>query len=512
MSPTATRRAFLGDLSQGLLLAGLGPALLDGLGFRPAAALTGRDERLTFGALEPLVRLMQETPAEDIVAVAVAKLREGVDLKTLAGAAALANARTFGGEDYTGYHCAMAFAPAYDMAAQMKDPRLAALPLLRVIRRSAAQTGGSRKETLKALPEADGGDASSEALVAAERKLDARAAEACIAAAARSGPEKAFETLQPLVRENVDVHQVVLAWRSYDLRRLAGAEHAAALLRQSVRHCVASEGSRTHHGQPVPRLRSLLPALLDEHKLLAQVPPERALDDAALLSLAGSVFAGSRDDAARAVAAALASGARFADVAEAVSLASFRLVLHDPGRTRAEEGKPKGTVHGASVGVHASDSANAWRNIAAATSRPTAVATLIAAAWHTGGQSGHMAKDEPCHAAAREGAAQVPAEKLADAVREAVRGRDQKAAAALVERCGSLDLPVAPVIGTLLDFVVQDDGALHHEKFFRTACEHVAVARPAFRWPALTALARVCASGAGFASPGIDEARKLLLG
>ena len=52
-------------------------------------------------------------------------------------------------------------------------------------------------------------------------------------------------------------------------------------------------------------------------------------------------------------------------VGEAISLAANQLVLHDPGRTRADTpAKPKGSVHGASVGVHAQDAANAWRNIA----------------------------------------------------------------------------------------------------------------------------------------------------
>src|SRR5207237_9771260 len=67
---------------------------------------------------------------------------------------------------------------------------------------------------------------------------------------------------------------------------------------------------------------------------------------------------------------------------------SHRLGLCDPGRTRAEAGKPIGSVHGASVGVHASDSANAWRNIARVSNPRNTFASLICGAYHTAGQNG----------------------------------------------------------------------------------------------------------------------------
>src|SRR5262249_59075032 len=80
---------------------------------------------------------------------------------------------------------------------------------------------------------------------------------------------------------------------------------------------------------------------------------------------------------------------------EATSLASNRLVLCDPGRTRAEPGKPIGSVHGASVGVHASDSANAWRNIARVSNPRNTFASLICGAYHTAGQNGGQLAQPP---------------------------------------------------------------------------------------------------------------------
>ena len=56
-----TRRDFLKDVGTGVVVASVGSSLAADLGFSPAFADEG-PERLTFGPLEPLVSLMQETP------------------------------------------------------------------------------------------------------------------------------------------------------------------------------------------------------------------------------------------------------------------------------------------------------------------------------------------------------------------------------------------------------------------------------------------------------------------
>jgi hypothetical protein len=53
-------------------------------------------------------------------------------------------------------------------------------------------------------------------------------------------------------------------------------------------------------------------------------------------------------------------------------------------------------------------------------------------------------------------------------------------------------------------------GALHAEKYYRTASEEFAAARPAFRWRHVVALARVTASEFGQRAAGYDEACRLL--
>src|SRR4051794_37866962 len=115
MSRQRNRREFLADVGRGALIASIGSVTAADLGLasaRAAAADEEAPERLSFGSLEPLVALMQETSIERLVAVAVEKLQSGTPLLDLVAAAALANARTFGGEDYVGFHTMMAFAPA----------------------------------------------------------------------------------------------------------------------------------------------------------------------------------------------------------------------------------------------------------------------------------------------------------------------------------------------------------------------------------------------------------------
>ena len=114
--------------------------------------------------------------------------------------------------------------------------------------------------------------------------------------------------------------------------------------------------------------------------------------------MAKTVYADSREKASETVAAALADGVDPDAISEAISLAGTMLVLGDPGRKKewSSPGKPEGSVHGDSVGVHASDAANGWRHIAKVASARNTFASLIAAAYHTAGQaSWQMSKPYP---------------------------------------------------------------------------------------------------------------------
>jgi hypothetical protein len=501
-----------------MLVASLGSTLAADMGLATVWADEGA-QRLTFGKLEPLVTLMQETPVAKLLPLLVEKMKSGCDLRTLVAAGSLANARTFGGHDYTGYHAFMALAPAYQMATELPKEQQP-LPVLKVLYRNTnriQEEGGCARETMHPITAAevptdkDGG----ELLREATRRRDQQGAERTFAGLARGPIGEAYNHLQFAVEDEVDVHRVVLAWRSWVLIDFTGAEHAQTLLRQSVRYCVDAEKWVVEQKR-TPAIRAVLPKLMDQYHLAGRKPGTRTAEDKWVEELAQTIYGGGRERAAEAVAAALAEGMSPDAVGEAISLASNQLVLCDPGRNRAEPGKPIGSVHGASVGVHASDSANAWRNIARVSNARNTFASLICGAFHTAGQNGGQGNPpfpSPAVLARQEALAKIEtkdADRLLQLTEAAIKERNQAGAAALVHRYGEQGHPARPVFDLLLRYAISEDGALHAEKYYRTVVEEFAATRPAFRWRHLVALARVTASEYGNTAPGYAEARQLL--
>ena len=508
------RRDFLADVGRGMLVASVGSCLAQDLGLAPSALADETGARLTFGPMEPLAALMQETPADQLMSVVAKRLKSGTDLRDLVSAAALANAREFGGHDYDGYHTFMALLPAYQMSRELPEAERA-LPVMKVLYRNTNHiqgVGGRSHEALHAI-ECDSTSAAKpgpEALREKVRKQDRDGAERTFAALTSESLTEAYDDLQYLIQDEVNVHRVVLAWRAWALLDLTGREHANTLLRQSVRFCVDSE-AYLQKNHSADSLRALLPKLLDEHKLLSRPVGDRRPDDAWVERLAHTIYAASRDKAAEAVASAIAEGVALEVVGEAISLAANRLVLHDPGRRKEDtSAKPVGSVHGASVGVHASDSANAWRNIGRVGNRRNAIAGMIVGAYHTAGQSGSLnAKAYPL-AEHLETVRNVAPDALLAEADAAVKAKDQSRACALIHRYGELGRPARPAFDVLLRYAISEDGALHAEKYYRTVTEEFAATRPAFRWRHLAALARVTASEYGIPAPGVADARRLL--
>lgn len=509
------RRQFLGTIGNGMLAAGLGSSLVTDLGIQLARA-DDSSEPLRFGAMEPLVSLMQETPPEELTALLVDKVKSGEDLRTLVAAGALANARTFGGQDYVGFHTFMALAPAYRMSQQLPT-ELRPLPILKVLYRNAEriqQFGGRSNEVLKAVPSIDfpPGVHAGEHLREVSRMGDVARAEGVFASMANMPAGEAFNHLQYEIEEEVDVHRIVLAWRAWDTLELAGEHWAHCLLRQSVRYCASTEKRIIDGKHSVSQIRQVLPRLLDQYKLLGRSLGEKTGDDQWLDQLANTIFRGNRDQAADAVAQSLVEGYSAEAIGEAISLAANRLILHDPGRPQewSSEEKPVGSCHGDSVGVHASDAANAWRNVVRVSNPRNVVASLLVGAYHTGGQSGRSnAKPYPFAEQLSE-VKNDSATTLLNLAEEAIRAKEQLRVAAIVARYAALGYSERPVFDLLLKYATSEDGALHAEKYFHTVTAEHATTRSAFRWGHVVALARVTASEYGRASKGYMRAKALL--
>lgn len=513
-----SRRQFLTNVGRGALTAALGLGTAGAMDLVPAFA-DQEPETLSFGPLEPLVRLLQETPADRLLPALVEQLKSGTDLKRLVAAAALANARSFGGEDYIGFHTLMALSPAWKMSAEL-PAALQPLPVFKVLYRNTArlQETGTRN-TLRPVPPVPlpQGQAGGPALRDAVRRKQRDAAEGLFATLAKGSPSEAFNHLLYEVQDSAEIHRVALPWRAWDLLDVVGPEHAHTMLRQSLRYCLQAEPHSGHVTSTGPR--AILPKMFDQHGLETRTPGTKPAEDGWVDQLSKLIFESTPEQAADAVATALAEGFAPSVVAEAISLATNQLILRDQGRRPQEEqpGKVLGSVHGDSIGVHACDSANAWRQMALVSNPRNTYACLILGAWQAAydrvSRGGDFLKWTPLPAQANldRTTSKDPAVLLAE-LDAAVRENLQARATAIVQKYGDLGHEPRPVFDVLLRYAISEDGALHGEKFYRTCSEEFAAIRPAFRWREVVALARVTASEYGRPAAGIAEAKRLLNG
>jgi hypothetical protein len=290
------------------------------------------------------------------------------------------------------------------------------------------------------------------------------------------------------------------------------------MLRQSIHYCVNTEKYPNQQKYTAP-VREQLPKLLDQYKLLGTKPGSKSADDAWVEKFANTIFSATAEQAADAVAAALAEGFSADAIGEALSLAANQLLLRDEGRPKAwvAPNKPEGSVHGDSIGVHTCDTIHAWRNLAGAGDRRTQVTSLILAGYEVArdrAQRAEYPKWEPYpRPEHREQVKGVPADSLLKELDTAIRDKDQIRAAALTARIGAEKPESAKAVFALFrDFAVSEDGALHAEKYYGTTADEFARARDAFKWRQLVALARVTASQYGYAAPGHKEACEVLKG
>jgi hypothetical protein len=511
-----TRREFLADVGRGVLVAGIGSTLATQLGLAPALADEPSD-RLTFGNLEPLVALLQETPPDKLLPLLVEKLSKGTELRSLVAAGALANARSFGGEDYVGFHTMMALAPSFHMSAELPAERKA-LPVFKVLFRNSNrchEKSGGKEEVLRTVKLAKpDSKPTPQTLIDAVHGKDMAAAEQAFLAGGPT-PEDALNFLLPAVQEMQEVHRIVLPYRAWDLLPVVGKEHALTLLRQSVHYCVKNENPR--YQSYGAEARALLPKLLEQYKLPLKEPGRKKADDTWIDKTSQAIFKGKPSEAAEVVAAALAEGFSVEAIGEALALATNQLVLRDNGRPKeqAQPNKPVGSVHGDGIGVHACDSSNAWRNLALVSSPRNAAACLILGAYQAardrGDRGGEFLTWEPYpRTDARAAVKTTDKDELLKQAEAAIQEKDQARASACVAAYGDKGYPERAVFDLLLRYAISEDGALHAEKYYRTVTEEFALARPAFRWRHLVALARVTASAAGQPAPGYAEACRLL--
>jgi len=512
---SGNRRHFLSQVGRGMIAASIGAGLANDLGFRPACALEA-EGILSFGRLEPLVGILQSTSLDKILPKVVSMLKAGTSLRDVVAAAALANGRAFGGEDYIGFHTLMALRPALSMAEDLPTEQ-AALPILKVIYRNSAriqEIDGHEHNALGPIAADASSPATAQAIRDAVHQKDRNLAEARLAAAVQKSPAMAWNELLETAEEATDVHRVVLVHRVWDMLDLVGEANALTMLRQSLRYCVKTEEWAAKHSTGI---RTKLPAVIDEFKLHDRPWGTKAVDDQWVNAFVETLFTSTPDQAAEAAGAALADGIAPSRIFEAISLTANQLLLRDKGRTgnQIQPGKPEGSVHGDSIGVHASDSAHAWRGIALAGNVLHHNTAVVMAAYQVANDriqsGGDFQNWKPRPWAEDIEAVKAGTEsELMSALKSAIESQDQSRACAVVARYGELQLPERLVFDMLKGYAISQDGALHAEKYFHTTSADFVATHAAARWRHVVALARVTASEYGKEAPGVSQARELL--
>ncbi len=512
MAPTS-RREFLDCVGRGMLVAGLGTSLSADLGCSTAFAEEGSDS-LSFGKYDGLVDLLQSTPPDKLQPLLVDQLnRGGTNVTQLMSAGALANAEAFGGEDYVGFHTAMAMLPALQLSKLLPAKRRP-LAILKVLHRNSLQIqelGGASKKTLRKL-HASGRSTDGDVglkIRDASRQTNLGEAEALFATLADAPIDEMFNVLQPVMQDDINVHRFVFAYRTHGLAKLLGDEYAYDILRQCVRFCVDHEQKRIAHNHPESPIRVLMPKLLDQYKLDGKSFGKRDPGDAWVDETGTSIYNGPAERSAEIAAAALAEGIDPEVLGEAISLASNLLTLR--------QGSDKWRTHGDAAGVHAADATNAWRNMARLAEAPYAIPGLIIAAYHSAQHAPFATAPYPLEEHRGTIRTTDAATLLADA-EDAIRHNDQGRATAAIAIYGEQGHPLLPVLDCMLRFTVSEDGRLHGEKFFQTVSEEYHSIRPAFRWRQIVALARATASAYGYdrfdehghRAPGYEQACRLL--
>ncbi len=508
-----SRRQFMQNIGSGMLVAGLGSNLAIDLGVASEQELEPVATQ-SYGKLAKWVGRMQELPPDKLQRLIVNSLnKKEVELRELVASAALANAETFGGQDYVGYHAEMALIPALQMAGDLSAERQA-LPVLKVIYRNSSriQQFGAGRKTLKPI-EAKRQQVSVDRFGPELRKLvrdaDMDKAEQLFATLHKNEPDAAFDTLLYTIADEVDVHRFVLAYRGMGLIDIAGQNHSHTMLRQCVRHCVDFEQRRIAKGKKASPIRNHIPKLVDTYNLDALEIGTREPDDKWLLQFSETLYKSSKADASETVAQALAEGIAPKSICQAIAMTCNQLTLR-------QGGNPYRT-HGATKGVHGSDAANAWRHMIGHANDWNKKVGLLVSAWHTGHYDAWRGEAYPLE----EHFEKVTSEKAKDLLgicEEAIRGNEQGTAAAAIQRYGELGFETKPVFDLMLKYAISEDGRLHSEKFYQTVREEFNFARPAFRWNQLVALARVTASAYGYdvsdnhghRAPGYEDACTLL--
>ncbi len=341
MSARFTRRSFLGKSLAGGALLGLGDVgFLDRL--RPVGAAEARLDPsiVRFDpSIEPLVRLLEDTPRDRLIEEVVARIKRGVGYRDILAALLLAGVRNVQPRPSVGFkfHAVLVVNSAH-LASLSSPVGMRWLPILWAIdyfKSSQARDVEEGNWTMRAADESamPSPSRAREAFTSAMDRWDESGVDAAVTALARhSGASEIFELFFRYgARDFRSIgHKAIYVANSWRTLNCIGWRHAEPVLR-SLAYALLN-----HHGEDNPSKSDLSPdrPWRRNLELVRSIKPEwraGAPDDGATASLLSTLRTGSDEDASRQVVELLGRGCSPASIWDAMLLGAAELVMRKPG-------------------------------------------------------------------------------------------------------------------------------------------------------------------------------------
>jgi hypothetical protein len=335
MSSPYSRRRFVANTLQAGALAGLADlGFLRGL---PAAEVAGPKVVSVGSDLEPLVRLIEDTPREDLLEKVADQIREGTGYQQLLGAVFLAGVRGIQPRPVGfKFHAVLVINSAH-LASQAAADNDRWLPLFWAMdsfkdsqKQNKADTGWMMAPVAEAkLPSPS---QAKTRFVEAMDNWDVDGADAAVASLARSaGAGEVMESFWRYgARDFRDIgHKAIYVANGFRTLQTIGWRHAEPFLRSLSYALLEHEG-----GNPAKRDDARdRPGRVNLKRAadLAKLPRGGKRTPAATADLLAALREASADDAAAKVAALLTSGVHPASVWDGLFLAAGELLARQPG-------------------------------------------------------------------------------------------------------------------------------------------------------------------------------------
>ncbi len=334
--PSVPRRRFMGTAAA----IGLGAELASWPALAAVTLLSGQDARVTPDMvrfrpeIEPIVRLIEETLRDDVIAVAVAELKKGLSYKNLFAGLFLAGIRNIKPRPVGfKFHAVMVMNSAHELGqtAPVQDRLLPMFWAFDNFKNSQAQDVKEGDWTLAPpstqLPKP--GQAREDFLRAMDRWDEEGADRAVTALVRSSGAAGVMEPIWRMaVRDQRDIgHKAIFAAQSWRTLQTIGWAHAEPVLRSVAFAMLDLGGMGGATPGPVGPYQANLATA-------AKIRPEWTLgrDDAgATRALLETLRHAAPEAAAAAAAAMLNSGVAPGSLWDAVMLSASELLMNSPG-------------------------------------------------------------------------------------------------------------------------------------------------------------------------------------